>query len=294
MRQQKHPIKLIFFCLMIITWGGIGQATAMWGSDTPKEDKSEKTTPTLTDSYSQTIAPLTTAECARCHESVFYGIRDNGGKHRQECRLCHTTFHTYRPGSDWQQAVPKCETCHGEIHGDLFKECLTCHGDPHTPIFGLVNMASLSKNCATCHTDQAGEIQQYPSAHTELQCSECHHSRHGNIPNCTECHSDPHTAFVDNSGCCGCHPAHRPTEISFPDETPSAACVGCHENTVTKLASTTKKHAALKCAYCHSETHGNIPECQKCHGLPHSKTMLDLFDGCLACHGDPHALVFPK
>ncbi len=292
-RQQKYPIKLIIFSLMIIMLSGAGQAFALWGSDSPDKENSKKTATPLDDSYSQTINPLTTIECARCHESVFYTIRDNGGKHRQECRLCHTTFHTYRPGSDWQQAVPKCETCHGVIHGDNFTACLDCHGDPHAPISGLVNMASLSKSCATCHSAQAGEVKQYPSAHTELLCNECHHSRHGYIPNCTECHAEPHTTFIDNSSCSSCHPAHRPTEIHYPNDTPSAACNGCHEATVKQLASTSKKHSKLQCAYCHNETHGNIPDCQKCHELPHSKTMLDLFDGCLDCHGDPHALVFP-
>lgn len=292
-RLQKYPVTLIVFILLIAIWGWAEQTATAMGAPVSKA-KSEKADSQPNDSYSQTVVPLTTIECARCHESVFDTIRDNGGKHRQECRFCHTTFHTYRPGSDWQQAVPKCGDCHGEIHGDSFKECLSCHGDPHAPISGLVNMDFLSKSCADCHTIQSGEIAQYPSAHTELQCSDCHHSRHGYVPDCTECHTDPHTVFVDNSGCSSCHPAHRPAEIRYSDDTPSAACSGCHEDTVKRLMSTTKKHSNLQCAYCHSETHGNIPDCQKCHGVPHSKTMLDLFDGCLDCHGDPHALVFPQ
>ncbi len=293
-RVQKSPTTLISFILFIIIFGGAGPAAALWGSDTAEEENSKNAATTLNDSYSQKIRPMKTVECARCHESVFNTIRDNGGKHRQECRLCHTTFHTYRPGSDWQQAVPNCETCHGEFHGAEFKGCLECHGDPHAPIAGLANMDSLSKNCSTCHNIQSGEVNQYPSAHTELECNECHHSRHGYVPDCTECHTEPHTTFTDNSDCSSCHPAHRPTDIHYSDDTPSAACSSCHEDTVTRLASTTKKHSNLQCAYCHSENHGNIPDCQKCHGVPHSQAMLDLFDGCLECHGDPHALVFPE
>lgn len=291
-RLLKHLIILMIFSLLTI---GSEQTTIAMSAAVDKARNIETTsqTPETADSYSQTVVPLTTLECARCHESTFNTIRDNGGQHRQECRVCHETFHNYRPGTDWQQAVPKCETCHGEIHGSNFKSCLDCHGNPHAPIAGLVNMTSLGKNCGNCHTPQAEEIQQYPSAHAELQCSDCHHSRHGKIPNCSECHADSHVKFADNNGCSGCHPAHKPTDIHYADETPSAACSGCHEEVSKRITITTKKHTNLQCAYCHSETHGYIPDCRKCHGLPHSKAMLDKFDGCLVCHGDPHALMFP-
>jgi len=291
---QKHLIVLVIFCLIIIVLGTVAQPTKAMGTTPVKvQQKAETPAQSGDDSYSQPFVPLTTLDCARCHESVFNTIRDAGGKHRQECRFCHETFHTYRPGTDWQKAVPSCNACHGEIHGSEFLDCLSCHGNPHAPIAGLVNMEVLAENCANCHTSPAEQISQYPSAHSEVGCTECHHSRHGYVPNCVECHDEPHTAFVDNSGCVGCHPVHKPTEIHFDKETPTAACAGCHAKTVKHLASTTKKHSTLQCAFCHSDTHGYIPECQKCHGLPHSKAMLDRFDGCLACHGDPHALVFP-
>jgi len=294
-RPQRSLIGLVIIGLLTIIWGCVEPAATAMGTteNNAKSAENSSQPPDLGDSYSQAIVPLTTIECARCHESVFNTIRDRGGLHRQECRTCHETFHTYRPGNRWQQAVPQCESCHGETHGANFKDCLSCHGNPHAPIAGLVNMTVLAKNCANCHTDQAAELQQYPSAHSEEQCDSCHHSRHGYVPKCTECHDEPHTAFVDNSGCTGCHPVHQPNEIHYGRETPSAACTGCHRETVTRLASTTKKHANLQCAYCHSDNHGYIPDCQNCHGLPHSKAMLDRFDGCLDCHGDPHALVFP-
>ena len=291
---QKHLIVLVTFCLIVTVLGIVAQPTKAMGTTpvkTPQQD--DKSAQSGDDPYDQLVVPLTTLDCARCHESVFNTIRDAGGKHRQECRFCHESFHTYRPGTDWQKAVPSCNTCHGELHGSEFLDCLSCHGNPHAPIAGLVNMEVLAENCANCHTSPAEQISQYPSAHSEVSCTECHHSRHGYVPNCVECHDDPHTAFVDNSGCVSCHPVHKPTEIHYGKETPTAACAGCHAETVKHLASTTKKHSTLQCAFCHSDTHGYIPECQKCHGLPHSKAMLDRFDGCLDCHGDPHALVFP-
>ncbi len=298
MKKIQRYFVLVIFSLTVTLLGSVAQLATAMGATPPKAPKApeqvEKQTQSSDDDpYSQTVVPLTTLDCARCHESVFNTIRDSGGKHRQECRFCHESFHTYRPGNDWQKTVPQCNTCHGELHGADFLDCLGCHGNPHAPIAGLVNMETLAENCSKCHTAQAEEIAQYPSAHAELECLDCHHSRHGYVPNCTECHEEPHTAFVDNGGCTSCHPVHKPTEIHYGKETPTAACAGCHEETVKQLRSTTKKHSKLQCAFCHSDTHGYIPECQKCHGLPHSKAMLDRFDGCLACHGDPHALVFP-
>jgi predicted CXXCH cytochrome family protein len=296
MRLKKNLLGFIVIGLLTIVWGGFEPSAIAMGATASNTGSKTSTPPPASDeadSYTRKVVPLTTLECARCHETVFNTIRDNGGLHRQECRECHETFHTYRPGSSWKQAVPQCETCHGEIHGPDFKKCLDCHGNPHAPIAGLVNMTTLAENCAKCHTEQAAEVQQYPSAHSEESCDSCHHSRHGYIPKCVECHDEPHVAFVENSGCTGCHPVHKPTEIHFSKDTPTAACAGCHEETAKMLLGTTKKHASLQCAYCHSDTHGYIPDCQKCHGLPHSKAMLDRFDGCLACHGDPHALIFP-
>jgi len=293
-KLQKYLVALVIFCLTVTVVGIISQpAEAMGAAPAETQQQPDQSSQEGDDPYNLAIVPLTTLDCGRCHESIFNTIRDTGGKHRKKCRSCHEIFHTYRPGTDWQKAVPNCTTCHGQFHGGAFLDCLSCHGNAHAPIDGLVNMDILAKNCASCHPSQAGEISQYPSAHSEVDCTECHHSRHGYLPNCIECHDTPHTAFVDNNGCVGCHPVHKPTEIHYSKETPTAACAGCHAETVKHLASTTKKHSNLQCAYCHSDTHGYIPECQKCHGLPHSKAMLDRFDGCLACHGDPHALVFP-
>ena len=243
--------------------------------------------------YEQDVKPLTTLDCARCHYSVFEIIRDKGGKHQLDCRFCHETFHTYRPDKTWSDVVPKCTTCHGEIHGAAFLDCLSCHGNAHMPIAGLSNMATLEKDCANCHTAQASEVTQYPSAHSKVACSDCHHTQHGYKPDCVECHEQPHAEYANNDSCMGCHPVHKPLEIHYSEETPNNVCATCHEDINSRLISTHKKHAALQCAYCHKETHGNIPQCQDCHGLPHSKGMLDKFNGCTDCHFDPHALVLP-
>ena len=192
--------------------------------------------------YQHKVVPLTTQQCGQCHYSVFENIRDNGGKHQINCRECHETFHTFRPGKAWADVVPRCTTCHGEAHGPAFLECLTCHADPHAPISSLINLDILAKGCDTCHTDQKKEVELYKSAHTEVACSECHHTRHGYRPNCTECHSEPHTNFVDNTGCMVCHPVHSPREINYPAVTDNQVCAGCHATATQHLMSSTKKH----------------------------------------------------
>jgi len=240
--------------------------------------------------YQQEVRPLTTLECARCHLSVFADIRDQGGKHQLNCDYCHETFHTLRPGKAWEEVVPQCVTCHSKIHGSSFTDCLSCHSDAHAPLHSLVNMDVLGPQCGQCHSAQGSEVQQFPSAHTELACSDCHHDQHGYLPGCLECHPEPHTSYVDNSACMGCHPVHSPLEIAYGDSIVNETCGACHEGVQKKLNKGTKKHAALFCVYCHSDRHRYVPECRKCHAQPHQEKLLEKFGGCADCHGDAHLL----
>lgn len=274
-------------------WGCVEPTTGTMVTSVAQAQTSQNTEAASDNPYEQSVVPLTTLDCAKCHYPVFSTIRDEGGKHQLECQFCHESFHTYRPGKDWKQQVPDCTDCHGEIHGAAFIDCLSCHGNAHKPITGLTNMDSLEKDCANCHTPQSAEVVEFPSAHSKVSCTDCHHTQHGYRPDCIECHEEPHAEYENNSSCMGCHPVHKPLEISYTEETPNTACAACHEEITDNLVNSTKKHAVLQCAYCHSETHGNIPDCQQCHGLPHSKGMLDKFNGCLDCHGDPHALLLP-
>jgi len=240
--------------------------------------------------YQQKVTPLTTLECAQCHFSVFADIRDNGGLHQLECRFCHQTFHSLRPGIPWEDVVPHCDTCHGEIHGLDFKQCLECHADPHAPMHSLVNMDMLGQSCGACHASQGNEVQQFPSAHTEVACSDCHHDRHGYIPSCLECHDEPHSLFKDNAGCMACHPVHSPLEIAYGQDIVNETCGACHDGVQKTHQQGIKKHAALFCVYCHESRHRYIPQCRDCHAQPHSENLLQKFSGCAECHGDPHAL----
>lgn len=242
------------------------------------------------DPYSLDLKPLSTPECGRCHFSVFTDIKDEGGKHQLDCTYCHEEFHTYKPGKDWAEVVPACNTCHGAAHGENYMECLTCHDNAHAPVASMIGLSQLEPDCAKCHEPQGQELAQNPSAHTELSCSSCHHSQHGNIPDCVECHAEPHVAFEENSGCVGCHPVHSPTNIEYGEEVANNVCAGCHQSVNTKLASSPKMHSTLSCVYCHEQNHGYVPACQDCHGKPHSDALLSRFEACTDCHGDPHDL----
>lgn len=298
---------LLVIGLLLIIYGCVSAQDALHQRTNIKPDKpqneAEKATPTsptpeklmANSIYQQKIEPLTTKQCAQCHYSVFENIRDKGGRHQINCRECHETFHTFRPGKAWADIVPQCTTCHSKVHNSAFAECLSCHTDPHAPIGSLVNLDTLSQNCGICHAEQKNEVIQHPSAHTEVSCRECHHTKHGLRPKCIECHSEPHTAFVENSGCITCHPVHSPRKISYSATTGNQVCSGCHEEVAKHLTSSTKKHSTLQCVFCHANQHRFIPNCNKCHNAPHSKTMMDRFENnCKSCHGEPHSLTLAE
>ncbi|MDY0292376.1 MAG: hypothetical protein RBR02_08590 [Desulfuromonadaceae bacterium] len=245
------------------------------------------------DPYALDLKPLTTPECGRCHFSVFTDIKDEGGKHQLDCTYCHEEFHTYKPGRNWADVVPACTTCHGAAHGESYMACLACHENAHAPISSMIGLDQLEPDCAKCHEPQGQELVQNPSAHTELSCSSCHHTQHGNIPDCVECHAQPHVAFEQNSGCVGCHPVHSPTNIEYGQDVANNVCAGCHQSVNSLLVNSPKKHSTLSCVYCHAQKHGYLPACQDCHGKPHSDTLLSRFNACTDCHGEPHALAFP-
>ncbi len=242
------------------------------------------------DVFAQKIEPLTTVECARCHEQAFTDLRDNGGAHKMDCRECHEKFHITGAHVTWQQRVPACSNCHEEPHGsdaDLNK-CLNCHSNVHAPIASL-DIDKLEPLCARCHEEPAKQMQQQ-SAHSDLSCNDCHHDKHGYLPKCTECHEEPHSRFESSQGCMQCHPVHNVSIMLYSDDIPNTPCAGCHADEAKKLSSGHLAHAELNCVFCHADEHGNIPTCQQCHDTPHNKEMLGDFSGCDACHGNAHDL----
>lgn len=239
--------------------------------------------------YAPEPQPLTTQECGRCHTHFYSLIREKGGKHRIACTECHTKFHIYRPGKvKYEDILPKCETCHGQIHGASLVVCSDCHYEAHAPL-NIPAEPVLEAGCSVCHGKIDRDIRTHVSLHTDLDCSSCHHTKHGYIPECAECH-EPHTKEMTQADCLICHPPHTPLNITYPEDTPQETCASCHAPAYDTLKASTKKHKALSCAKCHPE-HRAIPTCQTCHPETHSKAMLERFKTCGECHGVAHDLM---
>ncbi len=244
------------------------------------------------DIYQQDVPEMTTLECAKCHLQIFEDLRDSGGLHQQQCRDCHDKFHTFTPGVAWEDRVPSCTGCHDLPHGEEMPTCLECHQNPHAPLNSLIVAEKLADKCDRCHQPQVDELAQTASAHSEQSCFDCHQgARHGERPQCTICHDEPHADYVDNSSCVSCHPPHAPTLISFDNKVPNAVCGGCHVDQLETLKNAEVKHKALACVICHAKEHGQIAKCQSCHGSgPHNPALVKNFSNCMECHGNPHNL----
>jgi len=239
--------------------------------------------------YEVELTPLTPADCGRCHASVFNQIKAEGGKHKIDCTKCHTKFHQYNPvKQNWSESMPQCKTCHGLIHGEKFAVCATCHSNPHAPKTQMTMSAEMSKVCGDCHTKTAKVLKDNPSKHTKVDCSACHHNKHGYIPSCMECHK-PHSANQTVKDCLVCHPVHSPLVIKYPENTGNVVCGGCHSAVFNKIKHTASKHGQVACAKCHTR-HKYLPKCEDCHAKPHGESLLKKFPNCLQCHGDVHDL----
>ncbi len=261
----------------------------------PKPEEAKEEIPAKEVSpYAIEVKPLTAAECARCHFSVFNQIKKEGGKHQIECATCHTKYHVYSPvKQNWNEIMPKCETCHGLFHGKKYESCSTCHREPHAPKKQIPVSAELGKACVDCHGAVSQEVQKYQSKHTKLACSACHRDRHGYVPSCMECHK-PHTAAMTVEDCLACHPVHSPLRISYAENVSNELCGSCHSKVYDQVKATASKHGQVACAKCHYSTHRYIPRCEECHGKPHGEALAQKFPRCLDCHIDVHNLPSSK
>lgn len=243
--------------------------------------------------YGGTPVPLTADQCAQCHPSVFQMIKTNGGKHQFDCQKCHSAFHVYNPRKEnYNEIMPKCDTCHTQPHGANVTDCTSCHTIPHTPRKVVMN-ATLANACVQCHPGPQEQLTKFPSKHTNVECNRCHTS-HGLKPFCSNCHK-PHLPGQETATCTKCHPVHRPLQVTYPDNTPAATCGSCHSKIFSKLQNTASKHGTLNCAACHRSKHKSVPQCSDCHKNPHAPGIHVRYPKCLSCHLDVHDLpVGPK
>ncbi|BAT71023.1 cytochrome c family protein [Thermosulfidibacter takaii ABI70S6] len=237
--------------------------------------------------YCWAVEKLSNSDCVKCHPSVVEKNLQNGGKHKTEvkCLDCHKG---HPPMVAKEKIIPKCSQCHsGKPHYAL-KDCLGCHKDPHTPL-QITFAGDITGPCLTCHQAQGKELKDHPSKHTQLACTECH-DVHKKIPNCLDCH-EAHVEGQKMKDCLACHPAHSPLVITYGPDIPNAYCGACHEKVAQALQANKTKHHKLACVYCHKNRHGLVPQCQTCHGVPHSKEILKKFPKCVTCHVGAHNLV---
>ncbi len=266
-------------------------------SKTQKEAKKvtkKPAKPKTVNLYAVNPKPLAFTECLRCHKVEFEQLKLHGAKHQQvACTACHTKFHAYNPlKHNYKQIMPKCSQCHHNPHGTnpAVQKCSECHRNPHEPLVSLPKPAKMANECKICHANIAAEMKKHPSAHAQLQCSDCHSRYHGRIPNCSECHQN-HSPLVKmgTKQCLACHPVHTPLMIHYGcNKADNAICAGCHSKEFHQLQTHKTKHSALACAQCHPR-HAMYLHCRHCHGEPHG-IINKKFPNCQTCHGSPHNL----
>ena len=222
-------------------------------------------------------------DCRKCHEDVVFTLNIKGKAHQTLCGDCHKGHPPEDVG-----IIPLCSQCHNEDKEHFrLESCMTCHVNPHAPL-EISFTRDITKPCLSCHKKQMEQLQKYPSIHTKLACTACH-TYHGQIQPCTNCHL-PHSDTMKDDSCTVCHKAHMPLEVIYGDSTLSEDCGSCHQDQYKKMITNTSKHRTVACISCHSDTHGFIPECKKCHGLPHAEKIHSRYSSCGECHGLAHNL----
>ena len=290
-RLWKAGTPVLFLSTSLKVWTGLIVAVFAFGlaacsTPTSREPGAEPGLPAI---YAEGVRPMKPEECGACHPYFYRLIRTQGGKHRIDCMKCHKQFHIYRPDKvEYRDILPKCLSCHEEVHGPELAQCLACHSEPHAPL-NIPADRALEYGCYVCHPEEDKEIKTYVTQHTEMYCYTCHHTRHGYIPECMECHQ-PHTREMTQAECLACHPPHKALQVIYPGDIPNETCAGCHRLAYDMLKASVSKHATLKCAKCHPE-HKEIIRCQQCHPEPHPDRILKAFPVCGRCHGVAHSLI---
>ena len=282
-RVLKAPARFARLSLLLLMATLVLTASAAYAGRTSTVD-----IPVQEDLYAVTPVPLSPGQCAQCHNSVFGGLKKSGGKHRFDCQQCHQVIHSYSPKkANWDELMPKCSSCHSDIHGPANKDCSSCHANPHTP--GKVAMTQrLTSACVSCHAAPKADLVKFPSKHSKVSCEKCHTS-HGFKPSCFACHK-PHYRDQEIKTCAKCHPVHKPKQVTYENTEPALTCGSCHTQVFAQWTKTPSLHSKVNCAVCHKTSHGYIPQCTECHKAPHPKSILDRFPKCLDCHLDVHDL----
>jgi hypothetical protein len=225
-------------------------------------------------------------KCRECHKQIVGLMETQGGKHKIGCDRCHEQFHVDINVPGRVPILPKCETCHKQVHGPDLALCLKCHTETHAPV-NIPAGRALEHGCYLCHPKADKEMKTHITKHTELYCHSCHHTRHRYVPKCVECHQ-PHIRGMTQADCSTCHPHHKAIQVVYPQDIPPETCASCHRRTYDMLKNHKSKHSAVGCAKCHPK-HRIIMKCQKCHQIQ-CKGMTKEIRVCDKCHGVAHSV----
>lgn len=225
-------------------------------------------------------------DCQKCHALEVRLVAENGGRHADavSCLDCHPD-HTAG-----QVATLACQSCHTDHPHYALNGCTDCHRDPHRPLATLTETSRPArKECLSCHPDVGTRMAERPGKHAKMFCSSCH-VKHKSVPSCLDCHR-PHQDNQIGSDCASCHSYHSPLPAVLKGYVRSSFCRTCHKRQADDLARTRTNHGGINCAFCHKGQHPSVPNCQDCHGLPHSRTLHRQYLNCLDCHRDAHNLM---
>lgn len=232
--------------------------------------------------------PLVVSDCNKCHIDVVTNLYNNGSMHKEsfDCLGCHAEHAPH--GSE---TIPDCSMCHDQSDAKHFSvaSCSGCH-DPHAPLdIDLSGISSVKEACLSCHVEPGEYFEYYPSAHSEMECNECHQA-HGESFSCLDCHEAHSEEASRMEDCLSCHKPHMPSVVRYSDDLPVRLCASCHEDAVSDLGSTQFKHSEFNCTFCHRIQHRAIPDCGTCHGFPHIKSLHKKHPDCSECHNTAHVL----
>ncbi|RJX27799.1 MAG: cytochrome C [Desulfurivibrio sp.] len=146
---------------------------------------------------------LLAGQCANCHTGPGGELTQFPSAHTQQgCSTCHHTKH----GN-----IPSCMECHEpHIADQPVEACKSCH-PVHRPL-EITYEAGTEATCGACHGQVYDVWIASPSKHSGVACAKCH-EKHGQIPECTNCHTQPHDQKMLEKfpRCLDCHiNAHNP------------------------------------------------------------------------------------
>ena len=120
---------------------------------------------------------LSDADCIKCHDEVVTTLQAQESAHRDVigCLDCHKG---HPPAG--KVIIPECSMCHdtGDQHHFTLSSCKRCH-NPHAPVISdFTKLKNVKPGCLTCHAQPGLDMKEFPSAHSEQDCNNCHNG-HG-------------------------------------------------------------------------------------------------------------------